>query len=78
MLQLAPVELDRAGQALNTAEYAWRDHARPSEVDHLAYLAKQQAITAIEAARTRANQATPSAIGIASSAYVGSRNRGAA
>src|SRR5947207_14528512 len=57
VVQLAPIELDRAGQALNTAEYAWRDHARPSEVDHLAYLAKQQAITAIEAARTRANQA---------------------
>jgi outer membrane protein OmpA-like peptidoglycan-associated protein len=58
VVQLAPAELDRAGQAMGLAESAWRDRARPSEVDHLAYLARQQSLTAIEVARGRANQAS--------------------
>ena len=36
---LAPDELKRAGESLRVAEQAWSSGVKPSEVDHLAYLA---------------------------------------
>jgi outer membrane protein OmpA-like peptidoglycan-associated protein len=54
--QLAPEELSRADNALAVAEKSWRDWDPPARIDHLAYLARQQSLIAVEAARVRANQ----------------------
>jgi outer membrane protein OmpA-like peptidoglycan-associated protein len=54
--QLAPEELSRADNAMALAEKSWRDWDPPERIDNLAYLARQQSLIAVEAARVRANQ----------------------
>jgi len=53
----APVELKAAGQAFTRAESAWREREDPRTVEHLAYLARQQAAIAVEIARLRMAEA---------------------
>lgn len=45
-VELAAVELERAERALQRARAAWRDGDPPEDVNHLAYLAEQQALLA--------------------------------
>ncbi len=45
-VEFAAVELDRAERALQRARNAWRGGETPEQVNHLAYLAEQQAILA--------------------------------
>src|SRR5262249_999441 len=54
--QLAPEGLSRADQGMAAGEKSSRDWDPPARVDHLAYLARQQSLIAIEAGRARANQ----------------------
>ncbi len=42
VVSLAAVEFKQAGDALTQAEVAWRNHDKPEEVNHLAYIAKQK------------------------------------
>lgn len=50
VLQTAPVELSDAAENLRRAEAAWRSGSNPMAVNHLAYLANQQALIAREKA----------------------------
>ena len=57
ILRSAPVELARAREHLNRAETAWQNGEDSVRVNHLAYLATQQALIANEQARlTEARQ----------------------
>ncbi|ALP53565.1 hypothetical protein Tel_10695 [Candidatus Tenderia electrophaga] len=49
----AAVELQQAGQALESAENAWSKQEDADLVDHLAYLAKQRALIAQDTAKLR-------------------------
>lgn len=51
--QYAPVELKEATSALARAEREWADDRDNAETDHLAYLARQRAEIATNAARSR-------------------------
>jgi outer membrane protein OmpA-like peptidoglycan-associated protein len=54
---LAPAELKQASDALATADAAFARHDSPSDVDHLAYLAKQRVAIAEETGRQRSAEA---------------------
>src|SRR5438093_2549380 len=54
---LAPLELDQAAQAFRRAEAPWLDRGETRAVRHLAYLARQRAMIAVETARLRAAEA---------------------
>ncbi|MCW7536332.1 OmpA family protein [Aquabacterium sp. A7-Y] len=53
----AAVELDRARQALNRADQAWTDNRDSAETNHLAYLAKQLTVVAMETGAQREAEA---------------------
>jgi hypothetical protein len=55
--RLAPEELSKAEELLNRAIAARDTLDDPAVVDHLAYLARQRAIIAMELARKRAREA---------------------
>jgi outer membrane protein OmpA-like peptidoglycan-associated protein len=57
VVQYAPVELARTGTLLQNAERAWQTDEAEADVEHLAYLAAQQAALAREAAKLRAAEA---------------------
>ena len=54
---LAPDELKRAGDSLRAADQAWSAGGKPSDVDHLAYLASQRVSIANDTAASKAAQA---------------------
>ncbi len=54
--QKAPLELQKAKDALDKSEALWRDKAKTVEVDHSAYLASQQAKIAQQTTRTKLAQ----------------------
>lgn len=56
--QSAAVELAQAQESLHRAEAAWQGRADPAEVDHLAYLARQQALIATERGKLAEAQQT--------------------
>ncbi|HSB97316.1 MAG TPA: OmpA family protein [Spongiibacteraceae bacterium] len=58
---LAPEELKRATESLNTANQAWSSGSKPATVDHLAYLADKRVVIAQETATSRAEQAVTAA-----------------
>lgn len=55
--QGAQAELDRARQALNRADAAWNDKQDTAETNHLAYLAKQLTVVAMETGAQREAEA---------------------
>lgn len=54
---LAPTELARAGQAVNRANEAFQRGDKVAEVDHLAYLARQQILVAQQSGKQKAAEA---------------------
>lgn len=58
VVSLAPVELDRAVQAMRRTDTAWADHRDIEQVHHLAYLAWTHAQIAKETARLKSAQAS--------------------
>ena len=60
---LAPDELKRAGDSLRVAEASWSSGGKPSEVDHLAYLASQRVTIAQDTAASKAAQAVTAGAG---------------
>ena len=58
VVSLAPVELDKAVEAMRRADAAWENRADLGEVHHLAYLAWTRAAIATEAARLKTSEAT--------------------
>ena len=54
--QNAPTELDQAKSAFTEADRAWRQSETPSDVDHLAYLAKRKSEIAMRTARLKADE----------------------
>jgi outer membrane protein OmpA-like peptidoglycan-associated protein len=55
--RLAPNELNTAQVALNTAKAAWTNQAPSTEVNHLAYLARQSVAVAVETTRRKLAEA---------------------
>jgi outer membrane protein OmpA-like peptidoglycan-associated protein len=58
---LAPEELKLAGESVHTADQAWSTGAKPTTVDHLAYLADKRVVIAQETAASRSEQAVTAA-----------------
>ena len=57
VVSLAPVELNRAVEAMRRADAAWEHRAALEEVHHLAYLAWSRAAIATETARLKTSEA---------------------
>lgn len=57
IVRLAPQELVRATDSLRVAERAWSEGGSSATVDHLAYMSRQRAAIAQEAASSRESQA---------------------
>lgn len=76
VVQLAPVPLADAREALARADAAWKDGKDKREVEHLAYIARRQALTAEARARVAsAEKAAELAGGQRSKTIIESRER---
>jgi len=58
VVSLAPVELNKAVDAMRRADAVWSDRGDIAEAHHLAYLASRQAAIATETARQKASEAS--------------------
>ena len=58
VVSFAPVELNKAVDAMRRTDAAWSDHADMGTVHHLAYVASTQAAIATETARLKASEAS--------------------
>lgn len=58
VVSLAPVELNKAIDAMRRTDAAWSNHEDLAEVHHLAYVARTQAAIAAETARLKSSEAS--------------------
>src|SRR5947208_38252 len=77
VVQAAPIELTQARESLASADSAWKHGAAQAEVDHLAYMANQRALIAIERGRlAEAEKIIKNAGNERNQAVLEARNRG--